>query len=275
MAMGKSEKQTEQPRWGAVTDLDRRPRRRRGIYLLPNLFTTATLFAGFYSIVAAIAGDYQAAAIAIFIAGAMDGLDGRVARMTHTESDFGKEYDSLADMASFGLAPALVVYLWALAAMGQYGWYWAQIGWLAAFVFAAGAALRLARFNTEVERQDPRYFRGLPSPAAAAAVAGLVWLGDDGGYAGDDLAIVATLLTATAGALMVSNFHYYSFKDLKLNERVPFTHILAVVGVFIFIALNPPAVLFALFVVYLFSGVVLTFYRWWRIRRRRRRQPGA
>ncbi|MDY6942682.1 MAG: CDP-diacylglycerol--serine O-phosphatidyltransferase [Pseudomonadota bacterium] len=245
------------------------PKRRRGIFLLPNLFTTATLFAGFYAIVSAIGGDYQAGAIAIFVAGVMDGLDGRVARMTNTQSDFGKEYDSMADVVSFGLAPALVVYLWSLSTMGQYGWYWAQIGWLASFVFAAGAALRLARFNTQVGIQDKRFFRGLPSPAAAAVIAGFVWICTDSSVAGDSVTIPALSLTLAAGGLMVSNLHYYSFKDIKLNERVPFAYVLIIVGGFILIALNPPAILFLGFFCYLLSGVLLGWRRHRRYRARR------
>ncbi|HYW03888.1 MAG TPA: CDP-diacylglycerol--serine O-phosphatidyltransferase [Gammaproteobacteria bacterium] len=237
------------------------PRRRRGIYLLPNLFTTAALFFGFYAIVAAMNGNFRLASIGIFVAMLMDGLDGRVARMTHTQSDFGKEYDSLSDMISFGLAPALVVYSWALSGMSQYGWYWAKVGWLGAFVYAAGGALRLARFNTQAERQDRRYFQGLPSPSAAAVIAGMVWVCREAGISGHDFGFPALILTVIAGLLMVSNFRYHSFKHINLNERVPFRYILAVVLVFILIAINPAQVLFGVFFLYLCSGPVLAGMR--------------
>jgi CDP-diacylglycerol---serine O-phosphatidyltransferase len=227
------------------------PRRHRGIYLLPNLFTTGCLFSGFYAIVAAMGGRFEAAAIAIFIAMILDGLDGRVARMTNTQSAFGAEYDSLADMVSFGLAPALVVYVWALSDLGK-------LGWLGAFVYTAGTALRLARFNTQVGRADKRYFQGLASPAAAAVVAGMVWVGQDYQAEGTAMSIFATLLTVCVGLLMVSNVRYRSFKDLDLKGKVPFVAILAVVLVFVLVSLDPPQVLFAGFLVYAVSGPVGT-----------------
>jgi len=226
-------------------------KRRRGIYLLPNLFTTAGLFAGFYAVISAMNGKFEAAAIAIFVAMVMDGFDGRVARMTNTESDFGKEYDSLADMVSFGLAPALVIYQWALAPLGK-------IGFVGAFVFAAGAALRLARFNTQVGIADKRYFQGLASPAAAALIAGVVWVGDDWAWIREDLSIVALVLTVAAGLLMVSNVRYYSFKDVNLKGRVPFVKILIVVGLFGLVAMDPPMVLFGMAFLYAVSGLILT-----------------
>ncbi|ALP53445.1 CDP-diacylglycerol--serine O-phosphatidyltransferase [Candidatus Tenderia electrophaga] len=226
-------------------------KRRRGIYLLPNLFTTAGLFAGFFAIIAAMSGRFEAAAIAIFIAMFMDGIDGRLARMTNTQSDFGKEYDSLADMVSFGLAPALVMYLWALTPLGK-------VGFAAAFVYAAGAALRLARFNTQVGIIDKRYFQGLASPAAAALVVGLVWWGHDAAWVRGDLGWITALLTAAAGVLMVSNVRYNSFKDLDLKGKVPFFKILVVVAIFVLVALDPPRVLFAMALIYALSGPVLT-----------------
>ncbi len=235
---------------------------RRGIYLLPNLFTTGALFAGFYAIVAAINSRYGAAAIAVFVALLLDGLDGRVARMTNTQSAFGAEYDSLSDMVSFGLAPALVMYEWALVYMKPMGWFWGQIGWLAAFFFAASTALRLARFNTRIASQDKRFFQGLPSPAAAALLMSMIWMWHDLDFAGEDLKIPALLLTITAGALMVSNLTYYSFKDFDLRERVPFVAILSVVLGLMLLSLDPPKVLFTLFAVYASSGVVIGFIRW-------------
>lgn len=241
-------------------------KQRRGIYLLPNLFTTAALFAGFYAIVAAMADRFEAAAVAIFVAMVLDGIDGRVARLTNTQSAFGAEYDSLSDMVSFGVAPALVVYQWALVGMGK-------LGWLAAFVYAAATALRLARFNTQVGTADKRYFQGLPCPLAAAVVAGLVWFSTDYGLQGATVMPAAFVITIIAGALMVSNIRYYSFKELDLKGRVPFISILVVVLVFVFVSSDPPLVLFALSVIYALSGPVLTlvFIR----RRRAARRAGS
>ncbi len=243
--------------------LDDNPEKsRRGIYLLPNLFTTGALFAGFYAIVAAINSRYGAAAIAVFIALLLDGLDGRVARMTNTQSAFGAEYDSLSDMISFGLAPALVMYEWALVYMKPMGWFWGQIGWLAAFFFAASTALRLARYNTRISSQDKRFFQGLPCPSAAALVMSMIWTWHDLGFAGSDLKIPALLVTVAAGALMVSNLTYYSFKDLDLRERVPFVAILAVVLGLMLLSLDPPKVLFTFFALYALSGPVIGVIRW-------------
>lgn len=241
-------------------------KRSKGIYLLPNLFTTAGLFAGFYAIVAAMGGRFEPAAIAVFIAMIMDGIDGRVARLTNTQSDFGKEYDSLADMASFGLAPALVVYVWSLSTLGK-------IGWLAAFVYAAAAALRLARFNTRVGSVDKRYFQGLASPAAAGLVAGLVWMCDDYGLSGKDLAIAAFFVSVTAGVLMVSNIHYLSFKELDLKNKVPFVAIVLVMLIFVVISLSPPQILFVVFLVYALSGPVSALYRIYKKHRTRNLLP--
>ena len=242
--------------------------RRRGIYLLPNLFTTAALFAGFYAIIASMAGDFAPAAAAIFIAMVLDGLDGRVARLTNTASDFGKEYDSLSDMVSFGLAPALVMYQWGFQGLAEYGWLWAKAGWIGAFFYTTCAALRLARFNSRAASQDKRYFQGLPSPSAAAVVAGAVWLGTDLGIDGGTLAIPALFLTVTVAALMVSNVSYYSFKDFSLTRRVRFTMVLPIPLLFIAIAVNPPAMLFGGFLLYSLSGLLLAALRW-----RRRRPP--
>lgn len=249
-----------------MTD-DTIPKRPRGIYLLPNLFTTAALFAGFYAIVAAMNGQYVAAPVAIFIAMVLDGLDGRVARMTNTQSAFGAEYDSLSDMVSFGLAPALVVYSWALESLGK-------MGWLAAFIYAAAAALRLARFNTQVHVADKRYFQGLASPAAAAIVAGLVWVSHDLGAAGETMRWVAFVLTLAAGLLMVSNIRYHSFKGLDLRGKVPFVAILIVVLVYVTITIDPPKVLFGVFLLYALSGPAMTVYLLQR-RRRARQHEGS
>ncbi|MGB2130873.1 MAG: CDP-diacylglycerol--serine O-phosphatidyltransferase, partial [Marinobacterium sp.] len=218
-------------------------RRRRGVYLLPNLFTTGALFSGFYAVVAGMNGQFEAAAIAIFVAMLLDGLDGRVARMTNTQSAFGAEYDSLADMVSFGVAPALVAYNWALVDLGK-------LGFFAAFVYAAGAALRLARFNTQIGSVDKRYFIGLPSPAAAAAVAGLVWVCDEfqADVSGWNLAIA--FYVAAAGVLMVSNTLYYSFKDVDFKGKVPFW-ILALIALAIgIISISTSLSLWLLFLAY-------------------------
>ncbi|MDX1443817.1 MAG: CDP-diacylglycerol--serine O-phosphatidyltransferase [Gammaproteobacteria bacterium] len=248
-----------------MSDSTKKPRN-RGIYLLPNLFTTSALFAGFYAIIASMAGDFGPAAAAIFIAMVLDGLDGRVARLTNTASDFGKEYDSLSDMVSFGLAPALVMYLWGFQGLADYGWLWAKAGWVGAFFYATCAALRLARFNSRAATQDKRFFQGLPSPSAAAVVAGAVWLGTDLGIDGGTLAIPALFLTVIVAALMVSNVAYYSFKDFSLTRRVRFTTVLPIPILFVAIAANPPAVLFGGFLVYAASGLLLSVVRW---RRRR------
>lgn len=231
-------------------DVVKKPRR-RGIYLLPNLFTTAALFSGFYAIVAAIHNRFEAAAIAIFIAMILDGLDGRVARLTNTQSDFGTEYDSLSDVICFGLAPALVMYEWSLSTLGK-------LGWLAAFIYTTATALRLARFNTQVGKADKAYFQGLASPAAAAVLAGFVWVGDDYQLGGTLMAPLGLVITLAAGALMVSNIRYRSFKDLNFKERVPFVTILSVVLVFALISIDPPRVLFGVFLLYLISGPTLT-----------------
>ncbi len=238
---------------------------RRGIYLLPNMITTAGLFAGFYAIVAAMNGRFEAAAVAIFVAMIMDGIDGRVARLTNTQSEFGVQYDSLADMVSFGLAPALVMYEWSLKSMVSVGW--AKLGWLAAFVYTAGAALRLARFNAQVETAEKNYFRGLPSPSAAGALAGMVWVGADLGINGEDLVYGAFVLTIAMGLLMVSNIRYNSFKEFHFKNRVPFVAILVVVLVYAFASIDPPKVLFAGFLIYAVSGVVYTLVE---IRKRRK-----
>lgn len=225
-------------------------KRRRGIYLLPNLFTTAGLFAGFYAIVAATKNHFDAAAIAIFVAMVMDSLDGRIARLTNTQSDFGKEFDSLSDMVAFGLAPALVMYEWVLLGLGK-------LGWLAAFIYTAGAALRLARFNVQHAVVNKRYFQGLASPAAAGVLGGIVWVGDDYGLRDSvGMAMAVAVLTVVVALLMVSNIRYRSFKDLDLRNRVPFVAVLLLVLIFAFVSIDPPQVLFALFFGYAVSGPV-------------------
>ncbi len=251
--------------------LERKPRRplinaefrRKGIYLLPNLFTTAALFAGFYAIVQAMNQRFDQAAVAIFVAMVLDGLDGRVARMTRTQSEFGAEYDSLSDMVSFGAAPALVMYEWALKDLGR-------AGWIAAFVYCACAALRLARFNTNIDVIDKRWFQGLPSPAAAALVAGFIWVSDDFGIARVDvLRWIACVITFLAGVTMVTNLPFYSFKDLNFRRSVPFWGVLLIVVAMVLVSSNPPLVLFLLFVAYSLSGYVM----WARRKHGAARQP--
>ena len=233
--------------------------RARGIYVLPNLFTSAALFSGFFAIVQAMNGHFELAAIAIFIAMVLDGLDGRVARMTNTQSAFGAEYDSLSDMVSFGVAPALILYIWALKPLGK-------LGWLAAFMYCACAALRLARFNTKLEdeHQDKRYFQGLPSPGAAALLAGFVWVSYEYGVSGRDVFFgilqwkwMAWGITVFAGASMVSDLRYYSGKDINLKHSVPFFVILGIMLVMVLVSYSPPEVLFFVMVVYALSGYAL------------------
>lgn len=249
-----------------MTDPDRSAPTRRGIYLLPNLLTTGALFAGFYSIVAAIDGNFYGAAWGIFIAMFLDGLDGRVARLTSTASDFGKEYDSLADMVSFGVAPAIVTYQWGVERLAEYGAIWGRLGWLAAFLYAAAAAFRLARFNTTAGLQDNRFFQGLASPAAAACVAAMVWVSTAYQIEGLVALVAGICVTATTGLLMMSRFRYLSFKDVSPSSRLRFAQLLAIPLVLIVIAVEPPLTVFTLLVVYAASGPVD-----WGWRRRRRK----
>ncbi len=246
--------------------MEQKAKPHRGIYLLPNLFTTAALFAGFYAIVSAMDGKFEAAAIAVFIAMVLDGLDGRVARLTNTQSDFGAEYDSLSDMVSFGIAPALVMYEWALSDLGRYGW-------LAAFVYTVSAALRLARFNTQIGTVDKRYFVGLASPAAAAVVVGFVWIAGDFGLKPGNLNWAAWGVTLASGLLMVSNMRYYSFKTIDFKGKVPFFFLLVAVLIFVLVTIDPPKVLFLVFAGYAVSGLVTT--AWMLMRRRRQLQASG
>lgn len=246
-------------------------KRGRGIYLLPNLLTTAGLFAGFFGVISALRGDFAGAAVAVLVAMVLDGFDGRIARMTNTASAFGAEYDSMADMVSFGVAPALIVYQWSLSSMTQAGF--GQLGWVAAFLYVACAALRLARFNVQVAVADKRFFQGLASPSAAAIMILMVWVAEDVGSAGADLHILAVLVTMASGLLMVSNFAYYSFKDIGTNKRVPFVAIIVLVFVFVFTSLDPPKILLLGFTLYALSGPLWAAWRWMRKRRRQQEQP--
>lgn len=244
---------------------------RRGIYLLPNLLTTGCLFSGFYAIIAATDGNFERAGLAIFVAMVFDGLDGRVARLTGTETPFGKEFDSLADMVAFGLAPALVCYQWGMERIVEYGAAWGRFGWVAAFFYCAAAAMRLARFNTKTATQDKRYFEGLPSPSAAAIVAAFVWTAHKYGVEDGLLGLVlAFAVTASAGALMVSKFSYRSFKERAAGERVRYSKLLLVPLVFALIAIDPPVVLLALF-----GGFALSAPIQWVLRKLRRKPRDA
>lgn len=241
--------------------------RNKGIYILPNLFTTGTIFAGFYAIIAASNDKFEKAVIAIFIAMLMDGLDGRIARMTNTQSDFGAEYDSMSDVVAFGLAPALVMYEWSLSFLKADGWLFAKLGWLAAFIYAVCAALRLARFNTNIGKVDKKYFQGLASPAAAAVVTGFIYVANDWGYQGAELVWWSFAVTLFAGLLMVSNVRFYSGKDIDFKRRVPFWVLFFVVMVFVLLTINPLTSLFFIALVYALSGPLMALYDW------RKRKP--
>jgi CDP-diacylglycerol--serine O-phosphatidyltransferase len=229
------------------------PSRRKGIYLLPNILTTGALFGGFYAVLSGFTGNFEFAAMAIFAAMIFDGLDGRVARMTNTQSDFGVQYDSLSDMVSFGVAPAVVAYGWGVSDLGK-------LGLAAAFVYASCAALRLARFNVQAELADKKTFTGLPSPVAAALVAGFIWSTYDL-EPSLGLSIVGAILTAAAGLLMVSNFKYPSFKEVDLRGKVPFIVILSIVMGFVVITIDPPRILFAMAVTFSFSAPLIWVWK--------------
>lgn len=231
--------------------------RRRGIYLLPNMITISALFCGFYAIVMSLNLDFKQSTVAIFIGMILDSMDGRVARMTRTQSEFGAQLDSLSDMVTFGVAPALVAYEWALKGMGR-------LGWVAAFIYCACAALRLARFNTNIAVVDKRFFQGLPSPAAAALVAGFIWLMVDIGFAGSSLDWVCWIVTLFAGLTMVTNVPFYSFKEINIRKSVPFMVVILLVLIVVTISFDPPMVLFGLFVLYGLSGYGV--YVWFKIK---------
>lgn len=247
------EDKQEQPSF-EVVEAEPGGSRRKGVYLLPNLITTGALFAGFYAIVAAMNSDFVSAALAIVVAGVLDGMDGSVARMTNTQSKFGAEYDSLSDCVAFGVAPGLVAYSWALTELGK-------VGWAAAFIYVACAALRLARFNVQAASSDKRYFIGLPSPSGAGLIATLVWLGASRGVDGNDIGWLVALATAGAGMLMVSSVLYPSFKEYRIG-RVPMRALLGVIIAFAIIVMDPPLVLLAVGVIYTGSGLVVQLLRW-------------
>ena len=239
----------------------------RGVYWLPNVFTTGTLFGGFYAIVAAINGNFARAGIAIFVAMLFDGLDGRVARWTNTQSDFGKEYDSLCDMVAFGVAPAIVAYQWGIERIADYGKFWTRFGWLAAFFYAVAAALRLARFNARAASADKRYFEGLPSPSAAATVASFVWLVSEFDLTGLPALALAFGITIIIGALMVSRFSYWSGKELNMRGRIPWVYAALIPLIYVIVSLAPES-LFALFGAYALSAPL--FWLWRKVARKKR-----
>ena len=241
---------------------------RKGIFLLPNLFTTGALFSGFYAIIAAMKGHYDIAAMAIFLAMLLDGLDGRVARLTNTQSAFGAEFDSLADMVSFGVAPALILYQWSLVYLGDISMLLGKIGWLAAFIYTTCTALRLARFNSQIGVADKRYFQGLACPAGAAVSMGAVWLCEIYDLSGKEVVYPALALTLLVGTLMVSRFSYYSFKDLDMRKKVPFFAVLVVMLIFVFLSIEPATVLFSAAFLYMLSGPLTSLFRWYKKRQR-------
>ena len=244
--------------------------RKRGIYLFPNLLTSGALFAGFYAIVAGADGDFSRAAVSLFVAMILDALDGRVARMTGTVTEFGRQYDSLSDVVAFGVGPAVVMYQWGLKHMGDYGWVWDKVGWVVAFLFAAGTALRLARFTARGSVGDKNYFEGLPCPAAAGFVAGLVWLAADSGWTGLPVLALAALVTLVCAVLMCLRIAYPSFKHFAVNRRLRFTQMAAILVCFAFIALDAPRMLFTFFGVYVALGPGQLLWRAVQKNRRRR-----
>jgi CDP-diacylglycerol--serine O-phosphatidyltransferase len=245
----------------------------KGVFLLPNALTTAALFAGFYSIISGINGNFVAAAVAVVVAGVLDGLDGRVARLTNTQSEFGVQYDSLSDLISFGLAPALLAFNWSLSSLSEVSPNAGKLGWLAAFIFAACAALRLARFNTQVAVQDKSYFQGLASPAAAGTLVTIVWFFADRGVSGDTVRWLMLAITVGLGLLMFSRVRYFSFKTWPRGDRIPIYFLFLLVLVIVALAMDPPAVMAGIGVVYVLSGLVITLLgrRQWKSRRTRRK----
>lgn len=255
-----------------LENTDEAAKRGRGVYWLPNLLTTGTLFGGFYAIIAAIDGNYARAGIGVFAAMVFDGLDGRVARWTRTQSDFGKEYDSLCDMVAFGVAPAIMVYQWGVERIADYGGLWGRFGWLAAFFYAVAAGLRLARFNSRpATAEDKKYFEGLPSPSAAATVSGFIWVASEIELSGLPGLVLAFVISIVIGALMVSKFSYWSGKELNVRGRIPWVYALVIPLIYVLVSLAP-ASLFTIFGAYAASAPL-----YWVLRkvRRRRKDPAA
>jgi CDP-diacylglycerol--serine O-phosphatidyltransferase len=248
-------------------------KRPKGVFLLPNMLTTAALFAGFYSIISGINGDYVPAVVAVIVAGVLDGLDGRVARLTNTQSEFGVQYDSLSDLISFGLAPALLAFNWSLSSLREISPLAGKLGWLAAFIFVACAALRLARFNTQAETSDKRYFQGLASPAAAGTMVSIVWFFNDQGISGETVRWLMLLVTVALGLLMFSRVRYFSGKSWPIGDRIPIGFLFLLVLMLVLLAIDPPTVLMVTGVAYVVSGLVITLLgrAQWKSRRSRRK----
>jgi CDP-diacylglycerol--serine O-phosphatidyltransferase len=248
-------------------------KRPRGVFLLPNVLTTAALFAGFYSIISGINGEYVPAVVAVIVAGVLDGLDGRVARLTNTQSEFGVQYDSLSDLISFGLAPALLAFNWSLSSLRDISPLAGKLGWLAAFIFVACAALRLARFNTQAETSDKRYFQGLASPAAAGTMVSIVWFFNDQGISGETVRWLMLLVTVALGLLMFSRVRYFSGKSWPIGDRIPIGFLFLLVLMLVLLAIDPPTVLMVIGVTYVVSGLVITLLgrAQWKNRRSRRK----
>ncbi len=236
-------------------------KRLSGVYLLPNLITTGSLFSGFYSIISSINGDIITAIFAIIVAMILDGLDGRVARLTKTQTSFGAHYDSLSDMICFGVAPALLMYTWSLSNFNTFGWHWSKIAWISCFIYVAAAALRLARFNSKIQLQDKKYFIGLASPAAAAVIVCYAWLIENSSIAVLDVTILSLILLLTLSVLMISNITYYSFKDIDIRHKVPHISLFLIVLGLSFVSFDPPKVLLSFFILYALSGPILLILR--------------
>jgi len=249
----------------------------KGVFLLPNALTTAALFAGFYSIISGINGHFIAAAVAVVVAGVLDGLDGRVARMTNTQSDFGVQYDSMSDLISFGLAPALLAFNWSLSSLSEISPLAGKLGWLAAFIFAACAALRLARFNTQAESEDKAYFQGLASPAAAGTLVSIIWFLVDQDISGETVRWLMLFVTVALGLLMFSRVRYFSGKTWPRGDRIPIGYLGLLILLLVLLAIDPPTVLMLTGVVYVVSGLVITLLgrAQWKKRRTRKKQPDS
>ena len=232
-----------------------------GVYLLPNLITTGSLFSGFYSIISSINGEIITAIFAIIIAMVLDGLDGRVARLTKTQTSFGAHYDSLSDMICFGVAPALLMYTWSLSNFNTFGWHWSKIAWISCFIYVAAAALRLARFNSKIQLQDKKYFIGLASPAAAAVIVCYAWLIESSSIVVLNVSILSLSLLLILSVLMISNITYYSFKDIDIRHKVPHISLFLIVLGLSFISFDPPKVLLSFFILYALSGPILLIIR--------------
>ena len=232
-----------------------------GVYLLPNLITTGSLFSGFYSIISSINGEIITAIFAIIIAMVLDGLDGRVARLTKTQTSFGAHYDSLSDMICFGVAPALLMYTWSLSNFNTFGWHWSKIAWISCFIYVAAAALRLARFNSKIQLQDKKYFIGLASPAAAAVIVCYAWLVESSSIVVLNVSILSLALLLILSVLMISNITYYSFKDIDIRHKVPHISLFLIVLGLSFISFDLPKVLLSFFILYALSGPILLIIR--------------